>query len=415
MEIKYSSCSGRTSSSEIRELLKYTRLKGVISFAGGLPDPSLFPTSEISRITDGVMANRGLLALQYGPTPGEPEFIDSLIHHMEHFGETATAAQIVVTSSSQQGLDLLSLCLLDPGDEIAMELPSYLGAIQAFGRSGARMNGIPLTPGGMPSDQLEALLKQKRLAGTPIRFIYVIPDFQNPSGVVMSIENRMRLLDLAWRYQTLVVEDSPYREIRFRGETLPSLWTLSGGEGVIQLKTFSKMLFPGMRLGWLVAKEEIAAKIALMKQSVDLCTPTFNQLIIARYIEEGLMKETINRAVDLYKSKSSCMIAALEKHMPPYVKFTRPEGGMFLWVTLPEGADSKAMVEEAAANGVVYVTGRPFHCNGEGANCLRLNYSYPSTEQIEIGISRLANTIRKYCEANQLQHQGAIAGMAVQN
>ncbi|MDD2963839.1 MAG: PLP-dependent aminotransferase family protein [Bacteroidales bacterium] len=415
MEIKYSSCSGRTSSSEIRELLKYTRLKGVISFAGGLPDPSLFPNDQIVRITKDVMETKGLLALQYGPTPGEGEFIEALQSHMRHFGEEASADQIVVTSSSQQGLDLLALTLLDPGDEIVVELPSYLGALQAFGRSGARMNGIPLGMAGMPADKLEELIKRKQDAGTPIRFIYVIPDFQNPSGVVMSLENRMRLLDISQRYQVPVVEDSPYREIRFTGAVMPSLWTLSGGNGVIQLKTFSKMLFPGMRLGWIVANSDIANKMALMKQSVDLCTPTFNQLIIAQYINEGLMKSTIARAVDLYRQKSGVMIAALEKHMPDYVKFTRPEGGMFLWVTLPEGADAKAMVEEAAANGVVYVTGRPFHCNGEGANTLRLNYSYPSNEQIETGIARLANTIRNYCEAQGLHLQGAIAGIAAHN
>ncbi len=415
MEIKYSSCSSRTSSSEIRELLRYTRMKGVISFAGGLPDSSLFPTGQIARITKDVMEEKGLLALQYGPTPGEPEFVESLIHHMHNFDEVATSDQILVTSSSQQGLDLLSLALLDPGDEIVMELPSYLGAIQAFGRSGARMTGIQLGAAGMPSGELEELLRRKKDNGTPVKFIYVIPDFQNPSGVVMSLENRMRLLDIAARYDTLVVEDSPYREIRFTGTTMPSLWTLANGEGVIQLKTFSKMLFPGMRLGWIVAAKEIITKLALMKQSVDLCTPTFNQLIIARYINEGLMKATIERAVELYRQKSACMIAALEKNMPPYVRFTRPEGGMFLWVTLPEGADTKEMVEEAAANGVVYVTGRPFHCNGEGSNNMRLNYSYPSTEQIETGIARLAVTIRNYCEAKGLNHQNEIAGLAVQN
>lgn len=415
MEIRYSQCSSRTSSSEIRELLKYTRLKNVISFAGGLPDPSLFPNEQIARITKEVMESKGLMALQYGPTPGEPEFIEQLISHMKYFGEEANTEQVVVTSSSQQGLDLLALTFLDQGDEIVVELPSYLGALQAFGRSGARMNGIPLGLAGMPADKLEALIRQKREAGTPVRFIYVIPDFQNPSGVVMSLENRMRLLDISQRYQVPVVEDSPYREIRFTGQPLPSLWTLSGGQGVIQLKTFSKMLFPGMRLGWIVAEQDVAGKMALMKQSVDLCTPTFNQLIIGRYLAEGLMKSTITKAVELYRQKSAVMIAALEKYMPDYVKFTRPEGGMFLWLTLPEGADSKAMVAEAAANGVVYVTGRPFHCNGQGGNTLRLNYSYPSNEQIDTGISRLATTIRNYCEANGLHHHGLVAGIAAHN
>ncbi len=399
MFIQYSENSLRTKGSEIRELLRYTRIPGIISFAGGLPDPGLFPLEHISRITKEVLAQKGILALQYGPTPGEPDMIQALIRHMNDFGETAGPDEICVTSSSQQGLDLTALVLADEGSEIILELPSYLGAIQAFERAGVVFNGIPLQHDGLDVDLVEQTIQLKQKSGKKIRFIYTIPDYQNPSGIVMSLEKRHRLIDIAARYEVPIIEDSPYREISFTGKTLPSLWTLSGGEGVIQLKTFSKMLFPGMRLGWITAKKDITTKFALMKQSVDLCSPSFNQFIIAQFIQEGRMKTTIEQAIDCYKTKSRCMLESLRKNMPEYITWSEPDGGMFLWVTLPAHTDAKQLVEEAAANGVVFVTGKPFHCDGSGKNTLRLNYSFPTLQQIETGIQRLAMTIKKYCSS----------------
>lgn len=397
MELNYSECTRRIKGSEIRELLKYSRIDGIISFAGGLPDPNLFPLDDITRITKTILDEKGLYALQYGPTPGEPEFIDALVEHMANFDEKATTDQICVTSSSQQGLDLLSLIMIDNGAEIVMELPSYLGAIQAFERAGASMNGIKMLDDGMDLDQLQEVLKEKARKDLKVRFIYTIPDYQNPSGIVMSIQKRKQLIEIASHYEIPIIEDSPYREISFTGTTLPSLWSLSNGEGVIQLKTFSKMLFPGMRLGWITAKKEIIEKFALMKQSVDLCSPSFNQLIVGRYIKEGKMKETIHRATKLYIKKNACMLNALKMNMPEYVSWSKPQGGMFLWVTLPEYVDAKEMVPMAANNKVIYVTGKPFHCDGSGQNTLRLNYSFPTFAQIEQGIGNLAQTIKEYC------------------
>ncbi|OFX84016.1 MAG: hypothetical protein A2W99_03295 [Bacteroidetes bacterium GWF2_33_16] len=398
MNLIYSEFAKRVVSSEIRELLKYTRIEGIISFAGGLPDPSLFPINDISRITKTILEEKGLIALQYGPTPGEPDFIESLVSHSKDFGEYVENNQICVTSSSQQGLDLLSLVMVDKDSEIIMELPSYLGAIQAFSRAGAIMNGIRLQDDGMDLNQLEDVLKLKMNKGKKVRFIYTIPDYQNPSGIVLSIEKRKELIQLASRWEIPIVEDSPYREICFDGALNPSLWSLASGNGVIQLKTFSKMLFPGMRLGWMTAQKDIIEKFALMKQSVDLCSPTFNQLIIARYIKEGKMRETIKNAIGIYKEKNSAMLDSLEKFMPSYVNWSTPTGGMFLWVTLPETVDSKEMVKKAVENNVIYVTGRPFHCDGSGQNTLRLNYSFPILHQINEGIQLLSQTIRETCK-----------------
>ncbi|MBE0655730.1 MAG: PLP-dependent aminotransferase family protein, partial [Bacteroidales bacterium] len=279
-----------------------------------------------------------------------------------------------------------------------MELPSYLGAIQAFGRAGAIINGIPLSDDGMDLDKLDYTIKKKWKAGIRIRFIYTIPDFQNPAGITMSLQKRRQLIEIARKWEIPLLEDSPYRELSFNNNPLPSLWTLSGGEGVIQLKTFSKMLFPGMRLGWIVAEKEVLNKFILMKQSVDLCSPSFNQLILGRYISEGKMNETIHRASQLYKEKNSFMLSALAQYMPDYVSWSRPEGGMFLWLTMPGYTNSKDLVHLAVEKNVVFVPGGQFHCNKLGNNTLRLNYSYPSLSQIDKGIEGLAGAIQEHCK-----------------
>ncbi len=401
MEIKYSELSKRTKSSEIRELLKYTRIKDIISFAGGLPDPSLFPIKDVTRITEEVLQEKGFLALQYGPTIGEPDFIDAIREHTNQYGEEIENDQICVTSSSQQGLDLISLVMLDPGDEIILELPSYLGAIQAFERTGVIMNGIPLQNDGMDIEILSNIIKKKLSVGKKIKFIYTIPDYQNPSGITMSKEKRLKLIEIADKYSIPIIEDSPYRELCYNNSKVPSLWALTNSKGIIQLKTLSKMLFPGMRIGWIAAEKEIVNKFSLMKQSVDLCSPTINQLIIAQYVREGLMKATIERAIALYQEKIACMLNALKKYMPEYVTWSKPTGGVFLWIKLPDYMDSKELIKKAAENKVIFVTGKPFHCDGSGKNTLRLNYSFPTIEQINTGIFRLTETIKEFQKLNK--------------
>jgi 2-aminoadipate transaminase len=395
MSYTFSNLSNRIVRSEIREILKWTRKPGVISFGGGLPDASLFPIQDIIRITEEVLNNRGYLALQYGPTQGEPLMLEALVEHMANFGETASTSQICITSSSQQGLDLLSLLFIDPGAAVIMELPSYLGGIQAFRRCGSDMRGISMDHNGMNIQRLLKCLDDLEKEEKKPRFIYAIPDFQNPSGITMSLERRKELIKIAREREILLVEDSPYRELSFTEEVLPSLWTLSEGKGVLMLKTFSKVLFPGMRMGWITAEKELIDKIEMLKQSVDLCTPSFTQLILAEYIKQGKMKQTIEKAIECYKPKSAAMLSALEKYMPEGISWSKPHGGMFLWVTLPEHIDTKEIFMTAVEHNVAYVIGRPFHCDNSGGNTMRLNYSFPSIEQIEKGIQQLAEAIKK--------------------
>jgi 2-aminoadipate transaminase len=395
MRYLFSNVSKRIVRSEIRELLKYSRKPGVISFGGGLPDASLFPLDDISEITREVLEKKGYLALQYGPTPGEPEMLEALVDHMKVFGDNALVEQVCVTSSSQQGLDLLSLLFLDADAPIIVELPSYIGAVQAFRRCGADMQGVPMDDDGMDIEYLQNSLDRLEKEGKKPRFIYTIPDFQNPSGITMSLERRKKLIKIVKEREIPIVEDSPYRELSFTGEVLPSLWTIAEGKGVIMLKTFSKMLFPGMRMGWMVADPILIDKIVMLKQSVDLCTPSFTQLILAAYIKQGKMRQTIEKAIECYKPKCAAMLNAMEKYMPENVSWSKPTGGMFFWVKLPETMDAKDVFMEAIQRNVAYVIGRPFHCDNSGGNTMRLNYSFPSLEQIEQGVKQLAEAIKK--------------------
>ncbi len=395
MTYQFSNVSKHIIRSEIRELLKWSRNPGVISFGGGLPDPALFPIQDIIELTREVLEKKSCLALQYGPTQGEQEMLEALVHHMSKYGDAASVEQVCVTSSSQQGIDILSLLFLDEGAPIVMEIPSYLGAVQAFRRCGTNMHGIPLDDDGMDIGYLRTTLDKMMEKEEKPRFIYTVPDFQNPSGITMSLDRRHELLQIAHENEIPLVEDSPYRELSFTGKILPSLWTISGGKGVIMLKTFSKILFPGMRMGWIVAEESITDKIITLKQSVDLCTPSFNQLILAEYIKRGKMKKTIEKAIQCYKPKCAAMLKALDQHMPEEATWSEPSGGMFLWLKLPEGIDTKDIFQMAVEHQIAYVIGHPFHCDESGSNTMRLNFSFPSVEQIGVGIKRLADLIRE--------------------
>ena len=391
----YSKSAQAMKRSEIRELLKYTRQPGIISFAGGLPAPDTFPASELEEIAAKVLREKGALALQYGTTEGEAPLREAIAKSMSCEKAAIKAENILVTAGSQQGLDMVAKVLIDPGDIIIMELPSYVGALQAFTSYRAKMLGVPQDDQGMRTDKLEKLLERLAKRGKKPKFIYTVPDFQNPSGVTMSLERRKRLLELAYQYEIPIVEDSPYRDLRFIGANVPAIYALDDRSQVIALGTFSKIFCPGLRLAWIMAPAAWLDKMIVAKQGMDLCSPAFNQLIAAEFIERGLLPAQIEKIRALYGRKREAMLKALKKHMPKGVKWTRPEGGLFLWLKLPKNLSANDLFPKAIEEKVAYVVGSAFHCDGKGQNTMRLNFSYPSEEQIEEGIKRLAAVIRK--------------------
>jgi len=392
----YSASARVMSRSLIRELLKLTRRGGIISFAGGLPDPSTFPVAELKAITTQVLDREPHMALQYGPTEGDARLREELVRWMAKDGIRVTRDQVLITSGSQQGLDVIGRVFLDPGDLIVVERPSYMAALQVFRMHRVEMVGVAQDDDGMRVDLLETTLAGLAAAGKRPKIIYVVPDFQNPSGVTMSESRRRRLLALAREYRTLVVEDNPYRELRFEGEAPPPVAALDEDGRVIYLSTFSKTLCPGLRIAWVAARDEFIQQFVTAKQGMDLCCPAFTQAIAAEFCASGAIYARVPAIAALYRRKRDAMLGSLEREMPPGVTWTHPRGGLFLWVRLPEEMDSEQLLRPAIEEeGVAYVVGSGFHADGGGKNTMRLNFSYPSEKEIEEGIRRLANLVKK--------------------
>lgn len=385
--------------SVIRELLKLTRRPEVISFAGGLPDLSGFPIEDLTGVTVDVLERDGATALQYSPTEGDPRLKDELIaHHEREDAVTLAPENVLVTVASQQGLDLVAKIFIDRGDPVIVGMPTYVGGLGAFRAYGADMIGVPLDDDGMKMDRLESELEKLRQKGKKPKFIYVVPDFQNPAGITMSEERRRKLIELAKTYDVLIIEDSPYKELRYDGEGVKSLLSLDGTERIIGLHTFSKILFPGMRLGWVIADAAVIQKLAIAKQATDLCTPAFTQAIVAEFASRGLLRKNIDSVREIYREKRQVMLKALDEHMPSLdgLRWTKPEGGLFLWVTLPKSMDSEELFYEAIEQNVAFVIGSAFYCNGKGRNTMRLNFSFPTKEDIVEGVRRLAKVIEEH-------------------
>ncbi len=381
--------------SEIRELLKLTRKPGIISFAGGLPAPDLFPVEDIKAMSVKVLENEGRIALQYGPTEGDNRLREELQKLLAQDGIKISSDNIAVITSSQQGLDLVGKVFLNQGDLVMTGRPTYVGAIQAFNSYGAVLKGVELDEQGTRTDLLEQEIARQINEGRKPKFIYEVPDFQNPSGITMSEKRRHQLLEIAEKYDLLVIEDSPYRQLRFEGRPEPPLISLNS-ERVIALYTFSKILLPGFRLGWMAGPDELIQKVVVAKQSADLCSPPFNQSVLFEFLQSGLLDKQIKVIIDAYRKKRDFMLAKLEEYMPriPGLKWTRPQGGLFLWVSLPEEMDAGDMFHAAVEKKVAYVVGSAFYPDGGGRNSFRMNFSYSSSEEIETGVSRLAEVIR---------------------
>lgn len=381
--------------SEIRELLKVTRQPDIISFAGGLPGPETFPVKELEEISCQVLREKGAIALQYGPTEGEMPFREEIAKRMQREKPSIKPENILITAGSQQGLDIISKVFLDPRDIVVLELPSYIGGLQAFSAYRAKMIGVPQDNQGMRMDLLEKVLEKLARKNKKPKFIYVVPDFQNPSGVTMSLERRKKLLELAYKYEVLVVEDSPYKDLRYSGESVPAIYSFDTQDQVIVLGTFSKILGPGLRLAWLMAPTVWMDRMVVAKQSMDLCSPTYTQLIAVEFMKRELLPKQIEKIRKIYGRKLGVMLEALGRYMPKGVKWSRPEGGLFLWVKLPKNMSANELFPKAIENKVAYVVGSAFHCNGKGQCTMRLNFSFPSEQQIDEGIQRLAKMIEE--------------------
>jgi 2-aminoadipate transaminase len=391
----FSVASQQMKKSAIREILKLTQKPEMISFAGGLPSPDSFPIDDIKKITSEVLEQDGPAALQYGTTDGDDKLRSLLAERHKKDGLTLALNNIVITTGSQQALDLAGKIFINPGDVVICGLPSYLGGLNAFSVYGARLKGIPLDDHGMRPDLLENTIIKLKEEGSIIKFLYVIPDFQNPTGVTMPRSRRLEIIRMAERYDFLIVEDSPYRDVRFEGTPQPLMASLDTTGRVITLNTFSKILAPGFRLAWVIGHPVLIDKIVTAKQSADLCSPAFVQKITARYMEKGLLDINLEKTVALYRERRDHMLRCFREFMPEGVKWTEPEGGLFLFVTLPPSMDAAKLLERAIKKNVAFVCGSVFYCNNEGQNTMRLNFSFAGPEDTCKGVSRLADAIRE--------------------
>lgn len=384
--------------SVIRELLKLVNKPNVISFGGGMPDPNLFPLELVADATKTVLEREGKRALQYGPTEGHPEFVQELIRWVKAKENIDVSEQeILVTTASQQGLDLVSKIFIDPKDMIVVGLPTYIGGLSAFNCYGARFIGIPVDENGMQVELIEDKLKVLRRGQRRVKFIYVVPDFQNPTGITMPLERRKKLIKIAEKYDILILEDSPYRGLRYRGNPVPTFFSLAPRGRVISLYTFSKILFPGMRLGYVLGDKKVIDKLITAKQGTDLCSPIFTQAIVYEIMRRDVLNAHIDKLVVRYRDKRECMLAALERYMPPLqeISWTKPDGGLFLWVTLPKYMSTDKLLPKALKKNVAYIQGSAFHFDGSGTNTMRLNFSLPTLELIEKGLQKLAELVKE--------------------
>jgi 2-aminoadipate transaminase len=392
----------RMTSSMIRELLKLTENPDVISFAGGLPAPEVFPYEEVQAASDRVLRLQGRVALQYAATEGYLPLRELLVRQMARYGIRVKPANVMITSGSQQGLDLIGKLFINSGDRILTESPTYLGALQAWSAYQAEYLPVPIDDDGLDVNLLESQLR----AGP--KFLYILPNFQNPAGVTLSLERRRRLVELANHYGAPIVEDDPYGQLRYEGEHLPPIVQLDAeyhdcAKGdceftgdVLYLSTLSKTLAPGLRVAWIVAPESVISRLVQMKQGSDLHSSPFCQMVAYEVARDGFLDRHVRRIREIYGERRNAMLAALERHFPAEVRWTKPRGGLFLWITLPAGFDSMQLLREALEQEkVAFVPGTSFFPRGGGERTCRLNFSYCRPDVIDEGIRRLGSVIKR--------------------
>jgi 2-aminoadipate transaminase len=396
---RYAQRTQRMKGSAIRELLKLTENPEVISFAGGMPAPDVFPVEEFKAACNTVLQDWSAEALQYGATEGYRPLREMIARHTERYGISVSADNILITSGSQQALDIIGKVFINPGDRILVEEPTYMGALQAWNAYGAEYVTVPMDDNGMITDDLEGALR------SGVKFIYVLPNFQNPTGVTLALERRKKLIEIADHYGVPIIEDDPYGQLRYEGENLPSIVNLDNefrqngtkeyAGNVIYLSTFSKTLAPGIRLAWVIAPTQVIRKLVLAKQGADLHTATFNQIVAYEVARGGFLDRHIWLIRRVYSERRNIMLDAMEELFPPGVSWTKPKGGLFLWGMLPKGMDTTELFKAAVKRNVAYVPGTTFFALGGGENTMRLNFSYASPEKIKIGIERLAEVLKE--------------------
>ncbi len=397
--------TGVMRSSAMRDLMAITARPEVISLAGGLPDTSTFPAKSFAAQMTRIAQESAAEALQYGPTEGFEETKDCVLQVMGAEGMLVDTEDVIITTGGQQAIDLVAKTLVDPGDVVICEAPTYPGAVPVFCSYQADTIQIDCDDDGMRIDLLEQTLDRLAAAGRRPKFVYTVPTFQNPAGVTMSLDRRRRLVELARAHELLLVEDSPYGLLRFGGEPLPPLYQLDGGDFVIYIGTFSKILSPGIRLGWAVAPPPVMEKIVLGKQAADLCTSTLTQYFVREYFAEGKWQSYIEDLVEVYRARRDAMLAALHAHFPAEATWTEPEGGLFIWATLPSYIDTGDLLAKALRADVAFVPGQAAYVDGRGGSSMRLNFSGVDEAEITEGIRRIGKVI-----SEQVELYGALTG-----
>ena len=392
MEYKFASRMERMKASEIRELLKLTARPGIISFAGGLPAPELFPVKEIAQVSHDLVLKEGQKLLQYATTEGRPALREKIAKRMtEKYKTPVVADDILITTGSQQCLDFAGKLFLDPGDVVLCESPSYLGALNAFNAYQPVFKEVPTDGEGIIPEELD-----KILASTPkCKFIYVIPDFQNPTGICWSLERRKKFIEVINKYDLPVFEDNPYGELRYRGESFPTLKSMDTKGLVSFLGTFSKIFCPGLRLGWIAGPHAIVEKFVMIKQSADLHTSNFDQGVADAYMDTYDLDAHVKEIVALYGHRRDLILKTMEEEFPEGVEFTRPDGGLFLWVTVPEGVSARKVFDKCIEQKVAAVIGDAFYPNDKTDRSMRVNYSCMPDDKIVEGVKRMAKAIKE--------------------
>ncbi|NBH05678.1 PLP-dependent aminotransferase family protein [Amycolatopsis sp. SID8362] len=386
---RYAARTAGMTASEIRALFAVASRPEVVSLAGGMPNLAALPLDTLSAQVAEIIAEDGLVALQYGSAHGVPALREQICEIMALEGIKAHPDDVVVTVGSQMGLDMVTRLFCDPGDVVIAEGPSYVGALGSFAAYQAQVVHVAMDDNGLVPELLREALAQTEKAGRRVKFLYTIPNFHNPAGVTLAVERRAEILEICREHGVLVVEDNPYGLLGFDGQTYPALRS-TDPENVVYLGSFSKTFASGLRVGWVLAPHAVREKLVLAAESATLCPPTFNQMIVSRYLATHDWKGQIKKFRENYRDRRDAMLSALEQYLPPGCSWTKPDGGFYVWVTVPEGVDTKAMLPRAVTARVAYASGTGFYADGFGSRQMRLSYCYPTPERIREGVRRLA-------------------------